>query len=439
MVQKFRSFLLEEASKPKEIIAYGSIGSREDIDHQSDDNSHHKPVTAYGSIGNRSDIGSNTEHTVAYGPIGDRPDIADKSPHNEIQVTSSGIKFHLKEKFDPKVTGHDLLQDMNTKKFLVGTEQFPTKINKRPHHEKYLAKAEKAVGHHHNINHETMFEGGGADPFHHPELDGSSNRDADNLAHHLKSAKSLKNLFHRAANLDKDDLNLSEKIAVRHLNTIKKKDPAKYKAYTQRTDKQIKVGEGVHNYTEGSSSVNEYLFKNHKSKKFLKPGHMRLKSGEHTVAAMDNVTKDKRNAAKSNFTVFSGMNHTIGEQVKNAKEGSVVHFPAYTSTSTDFAIAHQFGASKAEDTNDVEYKPNKFRKEHHGHVAVFHLPKGFDKGRYVNKHSNYNHEKEYVMARGLKFRKVKSEHIVHNRMKGDPWVGEDQLEAHTHIHHFEPV
>lgn len=443
----------EEADKPKEIVAYGSIGSRDDIDYP-EENTSSKPLTGYGSIGNRPDVSSNTNHITAYGSIGHHSDVANKGPHNEIQVTSSGIKFHLKEQYNPSVTGSDLLQDMNTKNFRRGTEFLPPKLKLRPHHLVYTQQAEEAIGHHHALNHESMWEGG------------SDGKDSEILGLHFEDRKGIRDVTPHPTIPPKKDPRFTSSgkgglwdvEAAEHLHKMRKMDPAKYKAYTSRTDKHIKLEEGVSDYVEGSSSTNQYLYEHHKHPEFMNPKHMQKHLGKNgsirikqTIDAMDNITKDKRNAAKKNFTVFSGLNHTIGEKIRQTKEGGIVHFPAFTSTSSDFHAAHAFGSSKADDTHDVEYqqgnmggagqkyKPSKFRKELHGHVAVFHLPKGFAKGRYINRHSTYEHEREYVLARNQRFKKVKSEHIVHDRIKGDPDIGEDQIEAHTHVHHFVPV
>lgn len=450
-MKKFVTFLKEEANKPKEIVAYGSIGSRHDIDYP-EENTSTKPLTGYGSIGHRPDVSSNTEHITAYGSIGHHPDVADKGPPNEIQVTSSGIKFHLKEQYNPSVTGSDLLQDMNTRNFRKGTNFLPPKIASRPHHLVYTQQAKEAVGHHHVLNHETMWEGG------------VGGKDSEILGMHFEDKKGIKDVMPHPTIPPKKDPRFGpsgdggDVDAAEHLHKMRKIDPAKYKGYTSRTDKHIKLGEGAADYTEESVDTNQYLFEHHKHPQFMTPKHMQKHLGKHraistkeTIEAMDHITRDKRNAAKKNFTVFSGLNHTIGEKIRQTKEGGIVHFPAFTSSSSDFHAAHAFGASKADDTQDVEYqqgnmggagqkyKPSKFRKELHAHVAVFHLPKGFAKGRYIDGHSNYSHEKEYVLARNLRFKKVKSEHIVHDRIKGDPDIGEDQIEAHTHVHHFVPV
>jgi hypothetical protein len=172
--------------------------------------------------------------------------------------------------------------------------------------------------------------------------------------------------------------------------------------------------DAVSEYTSDSTDINRSLFAHHKTGQHPKDyddyvgkhRQMFVPSGniyhvhDH-IKRLDDVM-NKHKIAKDTH-VFTGlsrppMEHFKGNPNKNAK----VHFPAYTSTSTNFHITPEFCKStKSAD----EHKPlnTDARKPKNGqtkHILKIHVPKGTPGGS-IRHISRYEDENEILLHRGM--------------------------------------
>lgn len=170
----------------------------------------------------------------------------------------------------------------------------------------------------------------------------------------------------------------------------------------------------LHAYTSGSASLNRELvdskgkMPNVNKLRSMQMGAYNQTDAEKVIKGLDKHLRDKRNALTAPVRVYSGLGLHVAQAVANANEGELVHFPAYTSTSLNPYIAHsvfsytlhnsESGISGSPHTN-----PNKY-----AHVAVFHLPKGFYKGRHIQSNSNFSSEDELLLDRNQVWQKGES-------------------------------
>lgn len=114
---------------------------------------------------------------------------------------------------------------------------------------------------------------------------------------------------------------------------------------------------------------------------------------------------------KKDMHVYSGVKGLdLAQAFKKGK--GVVHMPAYTSTSINPGIAI---------THSSNYDDDKSKPQH---IMHFQLPKGYDKGRYIEEHSNCPSEREYLMARGQKWKLTNHEVLPANEKKN---IGERHI------------
>jgi hypothetical protein len=108
--------------------------------------------------------------------------------------------------------------------------------------------------------------------------------------------------------------------------------------------------------------------------------------------------------------------------------GHHIHFPAYTSTSTNYETAKQFAHTVY--GSEEEQKGGETRHMHK-HVIHFHLPQGYNKGRHVRNISDLPNEHEMILHHGQTFKKVGYHHEQdHSFETNDRFI---------HHHHFVPV
>lgn len=220
---------------------------------------------------------------------------------------------------------------------------------------------------------------------------------------------------------------------------IHKKNPARYEAMMNRTWEQSIHGMHVKDYTEhGFNFLNLALASKKKHKGIQLDDH-----SKEMTKSLDKVTLDKRNASKKKFVVFSGLRGARGRVIHQAKPGRTIHFPTYTSASSNFDVAHRFGRGKSHnyDWFDEDDKGNETYNEHHDvHVVAFHLPKGYSKGRHLHEHSGVHDEHEFLLARNQKYKKVRTEEIKHKPHSGkDEWGDKVNMTSRTLIHHLVPL
>ncbi len=163
-----------------------------------------------------------------------------------------------------------------------------------------------------------------------------------------------------------------------------------------RKDNESGLLEALKSYTATSHPINSKLLNNQ----------------EHgDVPDIDLVLNNKENALKGDVVAYSGVGAEMGKKLMEHKMGDFVHFPAYTSTSLDYQIAHSFGGSTPTKLTDGE------DEEIARHIAVFHLPEGYHQGRYIESHSRNQGEEEYTLARDQKF-KYNERRIFPHRYNG---------------------
>lgn len=96
------------------------------------------------------------------------------------------------------------------------------------------------------------------------------------------------------------------------------------------------------------------------------------------------------NTNKQSVISYTGVPPKIGHQLARSARGSTHHLPGFTSTSTDFNHAEDYGQSSSRRHNDP----------HNAHVIQCHVLPGA--GLSVATHSNYEDENEIVLHHGAK-------------------------------------
>lgn len=176
----------------------------------------------------------------------------------------------------------------------------------------------------------------------------------------------------------------------------------------------------VRNYTQESRSINNALIKGKK-----------LKGRNASVArSMDRITKNPKNKLKKPIKTYSGVGERFAKVLNNTKPGGHVRSSAFISSSLDQTIARNFSDDIIDKKNDYSDDRSHVRS----HIIQFHLPKGYSKARYIHDdfHANPG-EHEVVIAKGQKFRKIKTTEAP---MRGK----KTHVFKYTAVvHHLEPV
>ncbi len=129
--------------------------------------------------------------------------------------------------------------------------------------------------------------------------------------------------------------------------------------------------------------------------------------------------------------VYSGVGF---DPTKHFEEGKgVIHMPAFTSTSLNYETPLSFGKTYNDTTKEKEksikpFLPTAFDKHYSGppvvqsthksyiysrdkHIIHFKLPVGYKRGLYVQPHSNYSNEHEYLLDKDQKWKLEKHETV----------------------------
>jgi len=177
--------------------------------------------------------------------------------------------------------------------------------------------------------------------------------------------------------------------------------------------------EAVEDYTTDSTDINRSLFHHHKTGKHPKdfkdfrsergmewaPEGDQYNAHEH-IQRLDKVLN--KHKIKQDTHVYSGLSRSPVEHFKgNPNKSAKVHFPAYTSTTTDYDKALNFtesGAQKAVDhtpLNQDAPKSTKSTKDKTNHVLKIHVSKGTPGGsvRHISAHGG--EENEILLHRGM--------------------------------------
>lgn len=168
-------------------------------------------------------------------------------------------------------------------------------------------------------------------------------------------------------------------------------------------------------YTDESQDLNMHLIKKHIEGKA--PSKYRP-----MIKALDTELSRPENELKKKVVAYSGVGTNMARNLMEAKPEDHIHFPAYTSTSIHHDIAHEF--SKYLGARESKIPPRRGDTDAVRHIAVFHLPPGYKKGRFIRHLSFIKRENEYLLNRNQKFKMFERRY--------DPV-------ASTMYHHLEPV
>jgi hypothetical protein len=153
------------------------------------------------------------------------------------------------------------------------------------------------------------------------------------------------------------------------------------------------VHDALSDYSGDSANLNYSLIRNdldepdedgdEEEKEHVRQQHAYIQSGMQNAVPL-----------KHDLHVYSGINPSM----KNLKENTTIHMPAYTSSSIHFNGARSF-------TLNNKYVPNG------GHMLHVHLPAGYKRGLYIGDHSQQPNEQEYLLDHNQKFHISHSEKI----------------------------
>jgi hypothetical protein len=170
-------------------------------------------------------------------------------------------------------------------------------------------------------------------------------------------------------------------------------------------------------YTAESRPINNALLKKKKLKGMA----------ASIVKSMDRATRNPKNKLKKPIKTYSGVGEQFADVLSNTKPGGLVKSSAYISSSIDHEVARNF----SEDVIDKKDSSH-IRK----HFIQFHLPKGYSKARYIPDGLHYHGgEHEVVLARGQKFRKIKTTNLPVSAPTSD----DSKVRYTAVVHHLEPV
>ena len=185
--------------------------------------------------------------------------------------------------------------------------------------------------------------------------------------------------------------------------------PAEDKIHNEHKVKD--KNKGLRDYTYDSTDINRSLFRHHQTGEHPKTysdfrgelGYKYNKYNSHEHIKRVDKVLNKHKITKDTH-VFSGlsrppMDHFKGKTNKPAK----VHFPAYTSTTTNFNQSLNFtenGARKAVDHTPLNQDAPKSKTGNTRHVLKIHVPKGTPGGS-VRHLTHYDNENEILLHRGM--------------------------------------
>lgn len=134
---------------------------------------------------------------------------------------------------------------------------------------------------------------------------------------------------------------------------------------------------------------------------------------------------------KEPLSVFSGTDKKLGSQIKL---GSVLHTPAYTSTSVKAGVASSF----AKQSKTVKSTGPNYQVPMRRHLMHFKLPEGYNKGMYIGDNAVHGNasEREFLLDHNQKWKVTGHEaHPGKNYLMG---VHNIQKKIYTHVWTLEP-
>lgn len=152
-----------------------------------------------------------------------------------------------------------------------------------------------------------------------------------------------------------------------------------------KTDSKDESG-ALNDYSEESFPLNSYLHRRHAGS--IDKNEVREHALKHLDSFMD------KHKLKSDIHVYTGIPKSPTTILDKDKSSTVVHFPAFTSTSTSVWKAKNFATPTFERT-DPDFGIGKDSR----HILKLHLPKG-TKAASIRDISNHPSENEILMGRG---------------------------------------
>lgn len=174
-------------------------------------------------------------------------------------------------------------------------------------------------------------------------------------------------------------------------------------------------------YTLDSSVVNGHLIRKD-------AGLNSELSGFHEDNRANHIEKFIKSGAPlhTEMSTFSGIHHELGSKMKI---GSIVHTPAFTSSSISPYVAAGFAHPTDRNTKGID------RNATRSHILHFKLPKGYNNGRYLEHFTANEGEHEYLLNKNQKW-KVTG-HQSSMKRDHDDWAGKT-MNRHTHVWTLEP-
>lgn len=215
--------------------------------------------------------------------------------------------------------------------------------------------------------------------------------------------------------------------------------------HAERQHKE-RYGNAISSYTTASRFINHHLIAKHRGpeheRDYLEStlelhgnnlDHTKQRFEDH-INAVSQETNHPGNALKKPTVVHSGPGHNMQHILKNTKVGEKIHFPAFTSATTDTHTAFM-----STPLGEVHHDDADIHQHHH--IMHFHLPAGYQRGRHVANISTHPNEHEMILDKGQTFHKA-HEWVEHRRTRNptNDVLGARKGEVHhiTH-HHFVPV
>jgi hypothetical protein len=203
--------------------------------------------------------------------------------------------------------------------------------------------------------------------------------------------------------------------------------------------------EAINDYSselhQSDANVNKALlehhmdrFSGHTPESYMKSKNLHT---EHRIYKHLNSAIDKSPPLNRNLVTYSGTGEwNVSKENSIDEHNNIIHTPAFTSTSLDPEVATGF--IKESFPPEKDHNDN---KHYHSNMLVFHLPKGYKKGIYID-HMNMHHgelgfpddrEYEYTLKPNQKWKIT--HHITHTTEYD---MDNATHYHHTHMFHVEP-
>lgn len=157
----------------------------------------------------------------------------------------------------------------------------------------------------------------------------------------------------------------------------------------------------IKQYTSDSTTLNQYLYKKHGGKLEQGPDTYRgvpfSSIEERAKQLSENISSVPAPTHLNDFYVYTGIHSENDPEhtgVTNENGHYIFHNPAFTSTSIDRATAYEFARKKRHD----EFPGGSVRD-----VLKIRVPGGYPNGFFVEPHTEYEGEEEYLLDKGHNF------------------------------------